>query len=269
MLRDESPPQAASGFPDLDPNSPLDELELAYQRALAEVDAIESALPDEVAALGEEHGHSGRELALERSGRGAGSSPALPPAPSLPDESTTNRLDGPRRITPRQVIEAALFVGGEPLTARKLCSLLPGDSDHEFVDRAVDDLNRQYAAQGRPVVLRLVEGGYRMELRSEFEGVRSRVFGYGPKDVRLSQDAVETLAVVAYRQPVTRGQVEHTLGRPAGGVLNQLLRRELIALERGETSGDAVTYRTTARFLELFGLGGVHELPQADDLSFK
>jgi segregation and condensation protein B len=254
---------------ELDEASPQDELELAYQRALAAVEAIESALPG--------------ELLADREAHASEADPSQPPTsvPELrlvtgdPDSETgdpaaqdTEAPSPATRLTPQQVVEALLFVGGDPLTARKLCSLLRDDSDHEFVDRTIEMLNARYAAQGRPYLIRLMEGGYRMELRAEFEGVRSRVFGYGPKEVRLSQDTVETLAVVAYRQPVSRKQVEQILERSAGAVLNQLLRRELIALERGEETGE-VTYRTTPRFLELFGLGGIQELPQADELSFK
>ena len=270
MPPDDAPRRLQPDPPDILSAAPLDELELAYQRALAAVDAIEAALPAELA---------GQDGAISDTGPDAFTSVspgeahfAQAPASERPagdGPPSSQSVEGSVRIQPSQVIEAALFVGGEPLTARKLCGLLRGDSDHESVDRTVESLNERYAAQGRPYVLRLVEGGYRLELRSEFESVRNRVFGYGPQEVRLSQEALETLAVVAYRQPVARQQVEQILGRPASGILNQLLRRELISLERGDGSPAAVIYRTTPRFLELFGLGGIHELPQADDLSFK
>ena len=262
MLRDDTFPEDLLAI-DVDAGSPLDELELAYQRALAAVEAIESTLPAELAEFADADVASPRpltELRLVNPDAEQGGPPAPDPVRNEPESPAA-------RLTPQQVIEAALFVGGDPLTARKLCSLLRDDSDHEFVDRAIESLNARYAAQGRPYLIRLAEGGYRMELRAEFEGVRNRVFGYGPKEVRLSQEVVETLALVAYRQPVSRKQVEQILERPAGTVLNQLLRRELIALERGDDG--EVTYRTTPRFLELFGLGGIHELPQPDELSFK
>lgn len=266
MLPDDSAAEDSQAI-DFDAGTPLDELELAYQRALAAVEAIESTLPPELAEAPAGDGDIAESppsltgLRLLNPDAAQADPPARDLIQNEPDESPAARL------TPQQVIEAALFVGGDPLTARKLCSLLRDDSDHEFVDRAIEALNARYAAQGRPYLIRLVEGGYRMELRAEFESVRNRVFGYGPKEVRLSQEVVETLALVAYRQPVGRKVVEQILERPAGSVLNQLLRRELIALERGDDG--EVTYRTTPRFLELFGLGGIHELPQPDELSFK
>ena len=86
----------------------------------------------------------------------------------------------PQRVTARQVIEAAIFVGGEPLTSKKLCYMLKGDYDLDAVERAIEDLNLQYIDEARPYEFRLGEGGYRMVLREEFERIRNRVFGIGP-----------------------------------------------------------------------------------------
>jgi segregation and condensation protein B len=130
-------------------------------------------------------------------------------------------------------------------------------------------LNDLYGQEGRPYEVRLGEGGYRLELRPEFERVRDRVYGYGPKEVKLSQDALEVLALVAYQQPVTREIVEQTGKTNAPALLRQLLQRELISLRRGDGGKDDVTYRTTPRFLQLFGLGSLDDLPLPEDLMFK
>jgi segregation and condensation protein B len=169
-------------------------------------------------------------------------------------------------VTPKQVVEALLFVGGQPLTGKRLADLLGGEFTHDHVDQLIDELNGMYEQEGRPYEVRLGEGGYRLGLRPEFERVRDRVYGYGPKEVKLSQDALEVLALVAYQQPVTREAVEQTGKTNAPAVLRQLLRRELIALHRGD--GD-VTYHTTPRFLQLFGLGSLDDLPLPEDLMFK
>ena len=105
-------------------------------------------------------------------------------------------------MTPRQIIEACLFVGGTALTSKRLCGVLRGDSQAEFVDHEINELNRLYAAENRPYEIRLVEGGYRLSLREEFERIRHKVYGLGPKEVRLSQEALEVLAVVADRKSV-------------------------------------------------------------------
>src|SRR5690606_24746300 len=113
------------------------------------------------------------------------------------------------------------------------------------------------------------EGGYRMVLRTEFESVRNKNYGFGPKEVRLSQEALEVLALIAYRQPITREQIELIGKANPNGVLRQLLRREIIGLKRtGKTAKD-VTYHTTARFLQIFGIADLDELPHAEDLNFK
>lgn len=179
-----------------------------------------------------------------------------PPAPRPP-------------VTPAQVVEAALFVGGAALTTKKLCTLLRGEFDANFIDTVTGELNARYAREDRPYEIRFGEGGYRMVLRTEFDRLRYRVYGLGPKEVRLSQDALEVLALVAYRQPLAPEDIEQLGKRGAGAVLRQLLRRELIALERDAGNPRQVRYRTTPRFLELFGLADLDELPQAEELSFK
>lgn len=171
--------------------------------------------------------------------------------------------------TPRQIIEACLFVGGAALTSKKICGILRGEFDAEFVDREIDQLNRQYAAQRRPYEIRLGEGGYRLTLREEFERIRYKVYGLGPKEVRLSQDALEVLAVVAYHQPIKQARIEE-LGKPGcGAVLRQLVRRELIAVERDPAHPRDVSYKTTPRFLSLFDIRSLDELPRHEQVSYK
>ncbi len=189
---------------------------------------------------------------------------------SSEDDSPDNSAEeSASRVTPLRIIEAALFVGGPPLTTKQLSHLLRGTFDQDFVEDSISELNQQYQAEARPYEIRLVEGGYRLGLRSEYHRIQNRVFGLGPKDVKLSQEVLEVLAVVAYRQPITKQQLEE-LGKPnAGGSLRQLLRRELISIDRSEEDKQAIQYKTTDRFLSLFGLGDLDELPQADELSFK
>ena len=108
-----------------------------------------------------------------------------------------------------------------------------------------------------------------MSLKSEFHRVRNRVFGMGPKEIRLSQDALEVLSLVAYHQPITPKNIDQLRKGNAGSTLRKLLRRELISIERDPKNRKHVEYQTTPRFLELFGLKNIDELPQADELNFK
>lgn len=242
---------------DKEPN--FEDIEAAYLRALEVADAAESLVepmeqesaPLSAVATGFEGGSapSGVAGALAASDREDGAGPS----------------DRSPLISAPQVLEALLFVGGGPLPGRRLGELLGGETTPMQVEELVDALNQRYCEQGRPYEVRLVEGGYEMVLRPEFEPVRSRVYGQGPKEVKLSQDVLEVLAFVAYRQPVTQEQVVETGKKNAAAHLRQLLRRQLIELRRGEQE----TYHTTPRFLQIFGLADIDDLPLAVDFDFK
>ena len=243
-------------------DSPVDELELAYLQALRTVEAVESrqtAVFDETAA------------GLPQDDKRTSASPATTDATETADKNQTPGLAAERlRVAPQQIIEAALFVGGMPLTTKRLCSLLNGEFDFDFVESTIETLNHQYTPECRPYEIVFGEGGYRFALRSEFEQIRNRAYGMGPKEVKLSQEALEVLSLVAYRQPISRGQLERAGKENPGSTLRQLVRRELIAIERNAGSPQEVNYRTTPRFLQVFGLKDIEELPQSDDdFSFK
>jgi segregation and condensation protein B len=234
-----------------------DELELAYQRALSALETMDSSV-QAVEAVAEQMASEMRPAAHAPNRESADGSSGTQPA----DAATV-------QVTPRQVIEACLFVGGGGLTARKLSSILKGDYSAEFVEQAIDELNLQYATERRPYEIRLGEGGYSLTLRDDFERIRFKAFGLGPKEVRLSQDALEILALVAYKQPLAEAEIE-ALGKPdPGAVLRQLLRRDLVAIHRQPEEPKLVRYATTERFLSLFGIGELEELPRPDEIRFK
>lgn len=194
----------------------------------------------------------------------------LPEVEPSPASTTVESLKPSKeRVTPRQIIEAALFVGGGPLKMKQLVDLLGGEFSNDDVDQLIDDLNRQYADENRPYGIQFGEGGYQLNLHEEFYSVRDRAFGLGPKEVKLSQEALEVLALVAYQQPISKVAVEEAGSSKSATLLRQLLRRQLIALERVDDKKSDVVYHTTPRFLEVFGLANLDELPQAGDLSFK
>jgi segregation and condensation protein B len=260
----------ADGAASPDPDWTCEQIDLLYQQALDTVDSVASDLSSAAEVLStqdaSEEDHPSAEPG-DHSAVVAESSGAAPA--SEPSAGSSPTVEG-GRVTPAQVIEAILFVGGQPLTAKAICSALRGDFDADFVERSVDEINRRYSAQNRPYEVRLGDGGYRIILHSEFEPLRNRVYGFGPKHVRLSQDTLEILALIAYRQPISRHEIEETGKRSAGSHLRQLLQRELLVIERGEGEpGNEVRYRTSPRFLQLFGLARVEELPQIEDLNFK
>ncbi len=183
---------------------------------------------------------------------------------------TAMLVEGIRRVSPREVIEGAVFVGGDvALTARKLASLIGQDVDNRVAVSLVDSLNQSYQRENRPYEIRLHEGGYRLELREEFQDVRTRTFGIGPKDVKLSPETLEVLAFVAWNQPVGKEQIEAIGRQNPMALLRQLLRLQLVELQRNGTKRTDVSYVTTAKFLKLFGLKSIADLPTADIFSFK
>lgn len=250
-------------FPEsCDADTPADELELAYLQALQAVEAVESR---QIAVFDE----PAEELSEDDEVTNASPVSADGSETAGENQSPSSGAEH-SRFLPQQIIEAALFVGGTPLTTKKLCSLLNDEFGFDLVESTIETLNHQYAQECRPYEIMFGEGGYRLALRTEFEQIRNRAYGVGPKEVKLSQDALEVLSLVAYRQPISREQLEQTGKKNPGATLRQLVRRELLAIERNSDSPKEVHYRTTTRFLQVFGLKDLEELPQSDDdFSFK
>ena len=169
-------------------------------------------------------------------------------------------------ITPRSILEAMLFVGhpnNVPLTSQRVASMMRGVRPQE-VDELVVELNDHYQRQGCPYTIESVGAGYRMVLREEFGSLRNHFYGR-VKAAKLSQAAIDVLAIVAYKQPMTRQQVDQLRGKPSGGLLSQLVRRELLRIERTETKPRLTHFRTTDRFLQLFGMESLEDLPNSPD----
>jgi segregation and condensation protein B len=154
-----------------------------------------------------------------------------------------------------------LFVGGHPLTAAVACAAVRGLKPEAFA-AAVDSLNRRYRAQHRPYAIQPRDGGFVLAVLPVHRGLRERLFG-GPRETRLTQPALDVLAVVAYRQPVTKAEIDAVRGTDSGSVLRQLVRLGLVAVQhRAESGGRDVRYGTTPRFLQVFGLATLDELPR-------
>ena len=163
-----------------------------------------------------------------------------------------------------RIIESVLFAAGTPVSLRRLVEILDGPPSKEVLG-VVRRLLQEYAPGQRGIQLREVAGGYQFRTaRENAEWVRA-VFREKPS--RLGRAALETLAIVAYKQPVTRAEIEAVRGVDADGVLSTLLSRRLINIEgRKETVGRPLLYGTTAEFLEVFGLKDLNELPSLIEL---
>jgi len=162
-------------------------------------------------------------------------------------------------------LEAILFLAREPLNTRKLsqyASLADGTQARTLVRR----LNEQYDAAGRAFRVERVAGGFQLLTRREFAPWLRRL-AHVPGETRLSAPALETLAVIAYRQPVLRSTIEAIRGVNCGEILRQLMDRDLVRIgSRSHELGRPYLYATTRRFLELFGLNHIEELPRGPEL---
>jgi segregation and condensation protein B len=165
-----------------------------------------------------------------------------------------------------RIVEALLFVGGAPLTPERACETIRGLTSAEFT-AVIDRLNHDYRLQGRPYSIQKQQQGYVLALRSRFRTVLDNLAGRHPREARLSPAAIDVLSLVAYRQPATKQEVDNLRGADSGALLRQLVRRGLLAVvQRGDAEQREVSYGTTARFLALFRLRSLGDLPQTQDL---
>ncbi len=167
----------------------------------------------------------------------------------------------------RTAIEAMLFASAEPVRSRKLADALKDTGiDGRGVRKIVAQLAREYEETQRGFIIEAIAGGFQMLTRPDHAEYVAALFGGGSSG-KLSQAALETLAVVAYKQPVTRADIEAIRGVQAGPLLRTLLHRGLIKITgRAEVLGRPLLYGTTRKFLEHFGLKSLNELPKVEEL---
>lgn len=165
-----------------------------------------------------------------------------------------------------QLLEAALFAAAHPLPLTELAKLEPDASREELLE-ALAALRSQYDGGGHAVEVIEVAEGFQIVTRPHFaEAIAAAQIVRRPR--KLSQAALETLAVIAYRQPVSRAEIEEIRGVSVDGVLRSLQDRGIIAaVGRGEGLGRPLLYGTTPLFLELLGVRSRDELPRLEDLS--
>jgi segregation and condensation protein B len=164
----------------------------------------------------------------------------------------------------RRLAEALILASPEPIPAQRLASLIPRCKP-ALARALVEELNVEYIKQGRAFEIWEVAGGYQMRTLPEYAPYVQQ--SQPSRPLRLSPASLETLAIVAYRQPVTRAEVEHVRGVDVGAVLRSLLERRLIRIAgHREVPGRPLLYATSRRFLEVFGLARIEDLPTLRDL---
>jgi segregation and condensation protein B len=164
----------------------------------------------------------------------------------------------------RRIVEALVLAAPEPIPAARIAGIVPRCKPAQ-VTELIGELNAEYVKQGRSFEICEVAGGYQMRTLPQYAPYLQQTLKERP--LRLSQAALETLAVVAYRQPVTRAEVEHVRGVDAGAVLRSLIERKLVRIAgHREVPGRPMLYGTTRRFLEVFELEKLEDLPTLRDL---
>jgi segregation and condensation protein B len=164
------------------------------------------------------------------------------------------------------LLEALLLSTHHPLTAGKLAELLDLGATKP-IRAAIKSLNEQYESTGRSFRIEQVAGGYQLLTLPEF-GDALKKFHQREIDAKLTKAALETLAIVAYKQPILRVDVEAIRGVACGETIRNLMEKHLVKIAgRAEEPGRPILYGTTKRFLELFGLNSLKDLPQSDALT--
>ena len=164
----------------------------------------------------------------------------------------------------KNIVESLLFVADEPLTIERLKQIIPG-AEAKTLRETLDELTIDYEARQGGFYLNPVAGGYQIRTRPQYKEWIKRFLQ--PKPQRLSKAALETLAIIAYKQPVIRSDIEHLRGVDCGGVLRVLLERKFVrVLGRKEIPGRPLIYATTKHFLEVFGLKNLKDLPTPKEI---
>ncbi|MHC4925057.1 MAG: SMC-Scp complex subunit ScpB, partial [Planctomycetota bacterium] len=165
----------------------------------------------------------------------------------------------------QQILEALLFSSSEPLSTERLKEAA-GPDDGRETRSLLDSMRQSYDEQGRAFTLEEIAGGWQLLTRPVYAPHLARL-KKRPDKARLSSAALETLAVIAYRQPVLRTDVERIRGVACGDMIRSLMERDLVKVSgRAEEPGNPLLYGTTSRFLAEFGLRNLKDLPTARDL---
>jgi len=183
---------------------------------------------------------------------------------SAEDQSESTDLS-PEHREPALLVEAILFTTDSPLPAGRISQIaqLPGV---KIIKQAVQELNEKYERMGCSFRVEEIGGGYQMMTLPEYHDVLGRL-SKTRGDNKLSQAGLEALAIIAYRQPILRADVEAIRGVASGEILRTLMEKQLVKIVgRAEVIGRPMLYGTTRRFLDVFGLGSLEDLPRVEEL---
>ncbi|WP_243371331.1 SMC-Scp complex subunit ScpB [Geotalea sp. SG265] len=164
----------------------------------------------------------------------------------------------------KSIVESLIFVSDQPVSLDKLCGVLE-EHERPEIRTALEQLVDEYRESARGIVLVEVAGGYQLRSRPENADYLRRLTR--SKTTKFSQSALETLAIIAYRQPITRAEIEYLRGVDSGGVVKTLLEKKLLKiLGKKDIPGKPLIYGTSREFLEMFNLKDLSSLPSLKEI---
>ena len=170
-----------------------------------------------------------------------------------------------RKSEIKNIIEALLFAARDPLTQTQVNNVFEPDTPN--LKEIVDQLNKQYLKNENAFIINKVAGGFQIVSKKEYEHFISKLFKKSGR-LKLSLAAMDSLAIIAYKQPISRYEVEAIRGVDSSGVLKTLLNHELIKIKgRDIGPGRPLLYKTTSKFLEYFGLNRISDMPKLKEIS--
>jgi segregation and condensation protein B len=170
-------------------------------------------------------------------------------------------------VTSKRILEAVLFAADSPVETDRLRDILDGALSGRELTGVIETLNGEYEHEGRPFRIVEVAGGFQFETLARYGPFVERLY-HSRTRPRLSRPALETLAIVAYKQPISRTEIDAVRGVDSDASVRTLQNRDLIEVKgRAETVGKPLLYGTTREFLRFFGLNDIKDLPGADELA--
>lgn len=165
----------------------------------------------------------------------------------------------------KPIIESLIFAAEDPISVRKLIEIIE-DVESAQIHDAIAQLKNDYDMQGRPFQIEEIAGGYQLFTRPEYyEWIVKLRKKSG--ETKLSQAALETLAIIAYKQPILRADLEAIRGVQSGQIIRLLMEKDIVkVVGRDESLGHPLLYGTTKKFLEYFGLKNIKDLPKVEEL---
>ena len=181
-----------------------------------------------------------------------------------PDDEEESQPEEELEISTCSVVEAVLFAADEPIGARRIVEIINAGSIKD-VKKHIRDLNKKYKKMGCAFRIEELAGGYQMLTKSDYNPWLSKLIKVRSES-KLTAAAMETLAIIAYKQPLMRVEIENIRGVAAGEMIRQLIEKGLVKIVgRAEELGRPLLYGTTQKFLDVFGLASVKDLPQPED----